>query len=40
VERARRLTEVSHNAELVRWLWYGAAYLLIVVGLAWLARVA
>jgi hypothetical protein len=39
VERARRLTQVSQDPELVRWLWYGAAYLLIVDGLALLARV-
>jgi len=40
VERTRRLSEVSRNSELVRWLWYGVAYLLIVDGLALLARVA
>jgi hypothetical protein len=39
VERTRRLSEVSRNSELVRWLWYGVAYLLIVDGLALLARV-
>ena len=39
MEKARRLSEVSHNAELVRWLWYGVAYLLLVDGLALLARV-
>ena len=39
MEKARRLTEVSHNPELLRWLWYGVAYLLLVDGLALLARV-
>ena len=39
MERTRRLSEVSRNSELVRWLWYGVAYLLIVDGLALLARV-
>jgi hypothetical protein len=39
MEKARRLTEVSRNPELVRWLWYGVAYLLLVDALALLARV-
>lgn len=39
VEKARRVTQASHNPELVRWLWYGVAYLLLVDGLALLARV-
>ena len=39
MEKARRLAEVSHNSELLRWLWYGVAYLLLVDGLALLARV-
>jgi hypothetical protein len=35
----RRVTDVSRNPEVVRWLWYAAAYLLLVVGLALLAQV-
>jgi hypothetical protein len=39
MERARRLTEVSRDPELVHWLWYGVVYLSVVDGLALLARV-
>jgi hypothetical protein len=39
METTRRISQVSRNPEVVRWLWYGVAYLLLVDGLALLARV-
>jgi len=39
METTRRLSQVSQNSEVVRWLWYGVAYLLLVDGLGLLARV-
>jgi hypothetical protein len=39
VVTSRRLTEAARDPEVVRWLWYIAAYLLLVIGLALLAQV-
>jgi hypothetical protein len=39
VVTSRRLAEAARDPEVVRWLWYIAAYLVLVVGLALLAQV-
>jgi len=39
METTQRISQVSRNPEVVRVLWYGVAYLLLVDGLTLLARV-
>jgi hypothetical protein len=39
VLHARRLAPVARNKSLVRWLWFLAAYLFVIVFVLWLAGI-